>query len=299
MATGVDYAWARPTVQELHDHGVTFVCRYVTDPDNGKSLTKPEADTLTKAGIGIVSVWEITAGRALSGHQAGLLDGSAARRFATAAGAPEDSPIYYTVDTEIDAAHLGLVGEYFQGVRAADTAPHIGGYGSFDVCAYLFGNKLCEYLWQTYAWSHGQWFAHAQLRQTTNGIVWGDAQVDLDQSMTEDIGAWPTHVTPPSPPAPPGRWYVVVAGDTLSEIAVRFNVGWQVLATVNHIPNPDRIYPGQRLYIPGGTRATYTVVAGDTVWGIAQRFHTTVEHIVTVNNLRNPNLIYPGQVLYL
>jgi LysM repeat protein len=57
---------------------------------------------------------------------------------------------------------------------------------------------------------------------------------------------------PPPPPPPPGKgfWYPVHPGDTLFSLARKF--GWSVsyLAGINHLPDPNRIYAGQRLWIP-------------------------------------------------
>jgi putative chitinase len=49
-----------------------------------------------------------------------------------------------------------------------------------------------------------------------------------------------------------GFTYVVKCGDTLGNIAWRFGVNSSYLAQVNHIRNPNRIYAGQKLWIPGG-----------------------------------------------
>jgi nucleoid-associated protein YgaU len=56
-------------------------------------------------------------------------------------------------------------------------------------------------------------------------------------------------------PAPAGRSYTVVKGDTLSKIAKRFygNAGdWKRIYEANKdsIKNPDLIYPGQTFRIP-------------------------------------------------
>lgn len=52
---------------------------------------------------------------------------------------------------------------------------------------------------------------------------------------------------PPKRPVVTGRRYEVLAGDTLSSIATRFHVagGWQHLAALNHIKNPDLVRAGQ------------------------------------------------------
>ena len=44
--------------------------------------------------------------------------------------------------------------------------------------------------------------------------------------------------------------YVVVAGDTVGKIAVKYGVDWKELAQYNKLANPDLIYVGQTLKIP-------------------------------------------------
>lgn len=56
---------------------------------------------------------------------------------------------------------------------------------------------------------------------------------------------------PPTTPAP--STYVVARGDTLGRIAQRFNTTVQAIATANGIANPNLIFVGQQLTIPGGT----------------------------------------------
>ncbi|HEX6481044.1 MAG TPA: LysM peptidoglycan-binding domain-containing protein [Ktedonobacteraceae bacterium] len=47
------------------------------------------------------------------------------------------------------------------------------------------------------------------------------------------------------------RVYTVVGGDTLGRIAYRFGSNWGVLASYNHISNPNLIYVNQVICIPG------------------------------------------------
>jgi len=44
--------------------------------------------------------------------------------------------------------------------------------------------------------------------------------------------------------------YIVVAGDTLGALALRFGTTVAILARINRIVNPDLIFVGQRLFIP-------------------------------------------------
>ncbi len=102
--------------------------------------------------------------------------------------------------------------------------------------------------------------------------------------------------------------YVVQRGDTLSNIAQRFGVAMASIMAANGITNPNLIFVGQRLTIPGpgGTNPTsppstgsqrYTVQRGDTLFLISRRFNTTVQAIMTASGLTNPNLIFVGQQL--
>jgi LysM repeat protein len=60
----------------------------------------------------------------------------------------------------------------------------------------------------------------------------------------------PSGGPPPPPPPQKGFWYPVHPGDTLYSLARKF--GWSVsyLANINHLPDPNRIYVGQKLWIP-------------------------------------------------
>ncbi len=53
-------------------------------------------------------------------------------------------------------------------------------------------------------------------------------------------------------PVPPSQVYVIRFGDTLTGIAIRFHTSVIALALTNNIPNPNLIFAGMRLVIPGG-----------------------------------------------
>jgi len=103
------------------------------------------------------------------------------------------------------------------------------------------------------------------------------------------------------PPVPPsGTTYTIRVGDSLTSIAQRFGTTIRALMDANAISNPNLIYVGQVLRIPGAappSTTSYTVRAGDTLSSIAYRFGTTVSALVQLNNLPNSWYIYVGQVL--
>lgn len=89
--------------------------------------------------------------------------------------------------------------------------------------------------------------------------------------------------------------YIVKAGDTLWNIAKRYNTTVENLMNINNLTS-DVIMIGQRLTLPNMNM--YTIVAGDTLWNIARRNNTTVENLMKINNLTS-DLITIGQVIRL
>ena len=112
----------------------------------------------------------------------------------------------------------------------------------------------------------------------------------------------------PKTVARPVSRYAVRPGDTLSGIAARFAVrgAWPALYAANrHVigPDPDVIYPGTILVLPGRMApARYTVAAGDTLAGIAAALAVRGgwPALYAANRHRigpDPDLIRPGTVL--
>lgn len=96
--------------------------------------------------------------------------------------------------------------------------------------------------------------------------------------------------------------YVVQTGDTLSEIAIKFETTVNELVALNNIENPNLIYTGQVLKINGKVEntKTYTVKKGDNLSKIASKYGTTWQSIYEKNKKvigDDPNLIKEGQVL--
>ncbi len=103
--------------------------------------------------------------------------------------------------------------------------------------------------------------------------------------------------------------YTVQRGEWFYAIARKCGVTVSALEAANPGCNPNVLYPGQVLNIPGagtnpppppdGTTSSYTVKPGDTLYGIAVRFGKTVYALQIANHLASPNWIYPGQVLII
>ncbi len=121
-----------------------------------------------------------------------------------------------------------------------------------------------------------------------------------------------TALLPSTAAAAGPQWVVVNWGDTLYRISVRYGTSVSALMQANHLPDPNFVYAGQRLLIPGstttapsyasnapsaGATAYYTVHAGDTLYSIAVRYGTTVSALASANRLWNYDFIWTGQVL--
>lgn len=99
--------------------------------------------------------------------------------------------------------------------------------------------------------------------------------------------------------------HVVRAGDTLSEIALRYRITVAAIMKANHLTS-TLIRPGRKLVLPGVKAApkprrtaapTHVVVvrSGDTLSGIALREKVTLKQILALNHLTTRSVIHPGQ----
>jgi LysM repeat protein len=91
--------------------------------------------------------------------------------------------------------------------------------------------------------------------------------------------------------------YRVQPGDTLSGIAHTHHSSVSALARANHLSNPNVIYAGRILHVPGGSSggsSVHIVKAGETLSEIAAHYGTSVSALVHRNHIANPNLIVAG-----
>jgi LysM repeat protein len=109
--------------------------------------------------------------------------------------------------------------------------------------------------------------------------------------------------------------YTVQRGDWLYQIARKCGVSPQSIVAANPGINPNYVFPGQVLQIPGGGSApppsggqgnpppptgggrTYVVQRGDNLFRIALRFGVSLYALMQANGIANPNFIFVGQVL--
>lgn len=129
--------------------------------------------------------------------------------------------------------------------------------------------------------------------------------------------------------------YTVQPGDSLIAIAQRYRTTVSALEQLNGITNPNRIFVGQRLFVPasGGTGGpvvvptspgpvivitvpviitatpvagnpvprpnSYVVQRGDTLYLIATRFNVSMIELARANGISNYNLVFAGSTLVI
>jgi LysM repeat protein len=114
--------------------------------------------------------------------------------------------------------------------------------------------------------------------------------------------------------------HAVVRGDTVWDLARHYGSTVTAIVDANHLDRRATIHVGDKLVIPGATKAahtktaatksatkssthkatgsaTHTVKSGDTVWDLAVHYGTTVASIVKANNLGSHAVIHVGDRL--
>jgi LysM repeat protein len=140
-----------------------------------------------------------------------------------------------------------------------------------------------------------------------------------------DLGILPTASMTTASPV----YHVVQRGETLASIALAHGVTWADLAAANGLADPNHIFAGQQLAIPGttapgtaavapavvaqqtvadpfapaysttGTEQTHVVQPGEHLAAIARAYGLSWPTIARANNISDPNQIYAGQTLII
>ena len=93
--------------------------------------------------------------------------------------------------------------------------------------------------------------------------------------------------------------YVVKRGDTVWQIARRFDLPVSDIIYANQLQDPDVLSVGQALIIPSGD-FRYTVRRGDTLYAIARGHGVSPQRLIAANpEITGPNRIYPGQAVII
>lgn len=136
--------------------GYEFVGRYLCPAGQWKRLEREEAESISRAGLGLLCVWETTADRAKGGTAAGATDGARAYNHALELGMPGTGIIYFAVDFDAQAGDMDAIAAYLRAARAQTGIYEIGVYGSHSVIESMAARGICRGFWQCVAWSGGK-----------------------------------------------------------------------------------------------------------------------------------------------
>jgi hypothetical protein len=215
----IDFAQHQIPAEHIRAAGYSGVVNYVSLSRPGSSfgakpITRPYADSLTAAGLVIVSNYQYgkPGGSAPSdftrGFPGGVADARTAWQLHTAAGGGQSAPIFFTIDEDISRDTWNNVAlQWFRGINSVLGVQRTGVYGGLDVCQWaaadgVIGNSRIpghRWAWQTKAWSHGQIDPAAVLYQrivstaSSPGPLVGGCEVDVNDVMAQDCGQWNLH----------------------------------------------------------------------------------------------------------
>ena len=174
--TLIDFAMRQIPAQHIRAAGYSGVINYVSMSRPGSSfgakpITRPYAESLTAAGLVIVSNYQYgkPGGTAPSdftrGFAGGVADARTAWQLHTAAGGGQSAPIFFSVDDDIDRDTWNTVAlQWFRGINSVLGVQRTGVYGGIDVCQWAAADGVIgssrtpghRWAWQTRSWSGGQ-----------------------------------------------------------------------------------------------------------------------------------------------
>lgn len=97
--------------------------------------------------------------------------------------------------------------------------------------------------------------------------------------------------------------YIVKSGDTLYQIAKKYDITVNDLKNINNLVN-DNLFIGQSLKIPSNKEEIekkfneYIVKSGDTLYQIAKNYNISVNDLIEYNEL-STTILQPGQVIQI
>jgi murein DD-endopeptidase MepM/ murein hydrolase activator NlpD len=100
-----------------------------------------------------------------------------------------------------------------------------------------------------------------------------------------------------------GPVYIVEQGDTLWDIASRFNVSVAAIQSINNLATQE-IYVGDKLVIPGleglsGTLITVPVPFGETLQSLSRQYRVDPTILTKINHIVSPTELYVGYQLII
>lgn len=190
---GLDEDWSKVDPSTARTQGFHFIVGYVSQDHTGKNITRAQIDSAHAHGLDVALVFEYAPESARSGAYGGTVDAGIACYNAWALRAPQGMTIYFAIDYDArTGSEMATVAQYLIAAQKVCAAKgyRVGAYAGYYVCLFLADHGFDGFLWQTYAWSRGQWESSVVLRQVENSIHVGTAVVDRDEQMRPLFGQW-------------------------------------------------------------------------------------------------------------
>ena len=141
---------------------------------------------------------------------------------------------------------------------------------------------------------------------------------ELDENVPDSViaaipMAKPSPIVSQTTASTKSQYHIVKKGETLSEIAAKYDLTNNEIKTWNQIKN-NKLFAGQKLRVAppishnqnqasqpvpkkNGTHPVYhKVKSGETLFAIAREYHTTVDKIKQLNRMKN-DMLKPGMQL--
>ena len=96
--------------------------------------------------------------------------------------------------------------------------------------------------------------------------------------------------------------YLIKEGETLEDIASRFNTSVDMILSINDIYSREYLRAGEEIIVPKNQESYftyYTVNQGDTLYQIARKYNINPSLLALLNGLNMVDYIYPNQRLII
>ncbi len=96
--------------------------------------------------------------------------------------------------------------------------------------------------------------------------------------------------------------YLIKEGETLEDIASRFNTSVDMILSINDIYSREYLRAGEEIILPKNQESYftyYTVNQGDSLYQIARKYNINPSLLALLNGLNMEDYIYPNQRLII
>lgn len=95
--------------------------------------------------------------------------------------------------------------------------------------------------------------------------------------------------------------YQIMPGDTINDIANRFNTSVENLRKINSLPFNYDLTVGEQIIVPATKEPYfyYTVQTGDNMYAISKRYNVDLSTLLQINGLKENEYIYPGEEIII